>query len=231
MPAPTASKMRQLVDGHVFFGGLSKPDLDALLSRARVERCPAGHTIFQKGSPGRSMMVILCGSVRISTPSPAGRELVLATLYPGEIFGEIALLDGQQRTADASAITDCELLVLDRREFIPFLERRPDLCMLLLRVFCHRLRQTDQQVEHAVFARIDGRLAKTLLRLASSAVRAENAIPGVSLRISQEELASMVGATRESVNKKLHVWQAAGLVRLGKRLIVIPDIAAIEALG
>jgi CRP/FNR family cyclic AMP-dependent transcriptional regulator len=231
MPAPTTSQKRELVDGHALFGGLSKADLDALLSRARVEHYLAGQKIFEKGAPGRSMMAILSGSVRISTPSSTSRELVLAILQPGEVFGEIALLDGLERTADATAVADCELLVLERREFIPFLERRPDVSMQLLRVFCHRLRHTDEQVEHAVFERLDSRLAKTLIRLASIVPQGAKAGPAVSLRVSQQELADMVGATRESVNKKLHVWQMAGFIRLEKRLIVILDIAYVKDLA
>lgn len=219
---------RKAFEGHSLFGKLPPQDLDALLLRARVERYPAGREIFAKGSPGRSMMAILSGAVRISAPSPAGPDIVLALLHAGEVFGEIALLDGADRTADAHAITDCDLLVLDHRDFVPFLERRADLCILLLKLLCQRLRQTDQQVEEAMFGRLDGRIAKALLRLANGEPPGDS---GISLRITQQELAGMVGASRESVNKQLHVWQSAGRVRLGKRLIVIPDVDAIEALA
>jgi len=231
MPGPTPSEKRRLFEGHALFGKLPPEDLDALLSHARVEHYPAGREIFAKGSPGRSMIAILSGSVRISAPSQAGRQIVLTILQAGEVFGEIALLDGQDRTADATAIGDCDLLALDHRDFIPFLERRADLCILLLKVLCQRLRQTDQQVEDAVFERLDSRNAKALTRLANSAPHGARMGSGVSLRVSQQELAGMVGATRETVNKQLHVWQKAGVVRLGKRLIVIPDTAAIETLA
>jgi CRP/FNR family transcriptional regulator, cyclic AMP receptor protein len=230
MPASTANEIRKLIDSHALFGGLSKADLMALIARAHIEHFRSGQQIFAKGSPGRSLMAILQGSVRISATS-ASREFVLATLQAGEVFGEIALLDGQNRTADAIALEACELLVLDRREFIPFLERRPDLCILLLKIFCHRLRHTDEQVEHAVFERIDTRLAKTLLHLARN-VRQEVAQPGaLTVRVSQQELADMIGATRESINKRLHIWQKAGLVHLATRSVVIADIVKIENLA
>jgi CRP/FNR family transcriptional regulator, cyclic AMP receptor protein len=228
MPAPTPDEKRRLFEGHAIFGKLSPPDLDGLLLHARVEHYPAGREIFAKGSPGRSMMAILSGDVRISTLSPTGREIVLTLLKTGEIFGEMALIDGEDRTADATAITDCDLLVLDHRDFMPFLERRADLCILFLKLLCQRLRQTDRQVEDHAFGRLDSRVAKTLVRLANSVAPA--GASGASLSISQQELASMVGATRESVNKQLQIWQSAGILRLGKRLIVIPDIAAIGAL-
>jgi len=230
MATPTANEKRELVEGHALFGGLSRTDLDNLLARARVQSYPAGRRIFEKGSPGRSLMAILQGSVRISASSAsARRELVLTILQPGDIFGEIALLDGQRRTADATAVTDCELLVLDRREFIPFLEHRPDVSLQLLKVFCHRLRHTNEHVEHAVFEHLNCRLARTLLHLARPGQQRGKA-ELYSIRVSQQELADMVGATRESVNKRLRGWQNAGLVRLESRLIVIKDIVAIEAL-
>jgi len=150
MPGPTAREKRELIEGHALLGSLPKADLNNLISRARVVHFRAGEQIFAKGSPGRSMMAILHGNVRIAATSSASREFELTTLHAGEIFGEIALLDGHARTADANALTDCDLLVLDRREFLPFLECRVDLCILLLKIFCHRLRHTNQQIEFAV---------------------------------------------------------------------------------
>jgi CRP/FNR family cyclic AMP-dependent transcriptional regulator len=232
MPGPTAGDKRRLFEGHALFGKLPLEDLDALLLHARAEHHPAGRTIFTKGSPGRSMLAILAGSVRISMPSPTGRDVVLAILHAGEVLGEIALIDGEDRTADATANTDCDLLVLDHRDFVPFLERRADLCILLLKVLCQRLRRTDRQVEEAMFGRLDNRVAKALVRLAGNEPPPSGpARSGTILRISQQELAGMVGASRESVNKQLQIWQTAGVVRLGKRQIVIPDLAAVEALA
>jgi len=230
MPLPSPSEKRRLFEGHALFGKLPEADLDALLLHARAERYPAGRVIFAKGSPGRSMMAIVKGSVRISTPSPAGPDIVLTILPAGDVFGEIALLDGADRTADATAITDCDLLVLDHRDFVPFLERRADLCIVLLKLLCQRLRQTDRQFEEAMFGRLEGRIAMTLIRLAHGAPPAAGG-DGIMLRITQQELAGMVGAARESVNKQLHVWQKEGVLRLGKRLIEIADIGALETLA
>lgn len=230
MPGPTIEDKRRLFRGHALFGKLPPGDLDALLRHARVERYEAGSEIFAKGSPGRSMMAILTGRVRIEVQSAAYREVVLAILHPGEVFGEIALLDGADRTADATAIDDSELLVLDHRDFIPFLEQHAELCVLLLRMLCGRLRRTTQQVGEVMFGRLDSRLANALIRLAHES-SAENAkADGAALRVSQQELAGMVGASRESVNKLLRQWQREGMLRLGKRLVEIPDLSAIEAL-
>jgi CRP/FNR family cyclic AMP-dependent transcriptional regulator len=218
---------RKLFERHGFFGQLSEGDLDTVLSHARVEHHRAGELIFAKGSPGRSMMAVLRGTIKISLPSVAGREIVLAVNKAGDIFGEMALLDGSERTADATAITDCDLLVIDHRDFVPFLERRGDLCMMLLRLLCSRLRKTNEHVEGALFERLDVRLAKVLLQLEFSKDALQQDLRRV--HISQNELASLLGAARESVNKQLHVWQRAGLLDLRKREIVILNRAALEA--
>ena len=220
---------RKLFEAHGFFGRLNDSDLDVVLSHARAEHYAAGRLIFSKGSLGRSMMAVLRGSIKISAPSAAGREIVLAVIGPGEVFGEIALLDGGERTADATALTECDLLVFDHRDFMPFLERRADLCLLLLRMMCRRLRQTNEHVEGAFFEKLDHRLARALLRLACAGDETTSA--GRCVRISQQELASMVGATRERVNKQLHVWQRDGVLDLRKREIVVADIAALARLS
>jgi CRP/FNR family transcriptional regulator, cyclic AMP receptor protein len=228
--ALTVAEKQRLFEGHALFGILAPCDVDALLSHARFEHHPAGRLIFAKGSPGRSMMAVLAGSVRISSTSSNGREVVLAILNAGEIFGEMALLDGGERTADATAMHDSDLLVLDQRDFIPFLKSRSDLCIEFLRLLSRRLRRTDEMVETALFDRLDSRLARALVRLASDGCSDEVVKPPFQLRVSQEVLSGIVGASRENVNKQLRAWQRAGLVELGKRLIVIPDPEALEAL-
>src|ERR1051325_6563576 len=228
MRAAVLDQSRKLFEQHGFFG-LSQSDLDAVLSHARLEHHRAGELIFAKGSPGRSMMAVLGGSVKISLPSVAGREIVLAINNAGDIFGEMALLDGSERTADVTAMTDCDLLVIDQRDFLPFLERRADLCIALLRLLCRRLRQTNEHVEGALFERLDVRLARVLIRLADSTGAPESG--PVHIRISQNELANLLGAARESINKQLHAWQRAGVVELRKREIEILDRTSLAALG
>lgn len=226
----SAGEKRRLFEGHALFGILAPEDVDALLARARFEHHPAGHLIFAKGSPGRSMMAVLRGGIRISTTSPNGREIVLAILNAGEIFGEMALLDGGERTADAVALSDCELLVIDRREFIPFLQDRSDLCIAFLRLLSQRLRRTDELVEAAMFERLESRLAKALVRLGTADTSGGRAEPRFQLEVSQQELGGIVGASREKVNKQLRVWQRAGFLELGKRRITIHDVDALEEL-
>jgi CRP/FNR family transcriptional regulator, cyclic AMP receptor protein len=213
---------RELLRSLQFFSKLDERDIDSLAGHARTERHPAGSLIFAKGSPGRSMMTVLHGSVRISSSSASGKEVVLNIVNPGEVFGEIALLDGRERTADAVAIADCDLLVLDRRDFLPVLLGKPEFCVALLELLCRRLRQTSVQVEDALFEKLDSRMAKALLRLAGAAKEAAVPAP-VPIRISQQQLANMVGASREGVNRMLRIWERDGIVELKKGSIVIHE--------
>jgi CRP/FNR family transcriptional regulator, cyclic AMP receptor protein len=231
MTSSSYEEKRQIFERHFLLGKLSGDEIDTLLHYARVERYPSGREIFLKGSPGQCMMAVLRGTVKMSSVSPEGKEIVFNIMNPGECFGEIALLDGEERSADAVAMTDCELLVLSRRDFMPILEKRADLCMILLKVLCQRLRQTSEQVEDVLFRHLESRLAKALLHLAEGAGLHGVAGSQIELHVSQRELGNIAGGSRESVNKILQSWHKAGWIELGKGTIVIRDIAAIEHLA
>jgi len=230
MNSPTQQERRQIFERHFLFGKLSAGEIDSLISYARVERYPAGREIFAKGSPGQSLMAVLRGSIKISSLSNEGKEIVFGIINAGEIFGEIAVLDGEERSADATAMTDCELLVLNRRDFLPVLQNRADLCMILLRILCRRLRQTSAQVEDVMFRDLDSRVAKALLQLAESV--APHGVQGapVELHLSQRELGNRAGGSRESVNKILQNWHRQGLIDLGKASVLIRDLERLKRL-
>ena len=230
MTGPTHEEKRQILEQDFLLGKLSRNEIDTLLAYSRVERYPAGEEIFAKGSPGQSMMVVLRGTAKMSSMSPDGKEIVLNIMHPGEIFGEIAILDGKERSADAVAMTDCDVLVVNRRDFLPMLEKHADMCMILLISLCQRLRQTSEQVEDILFRHLEARIAKALLHLAETTGLGRIQGLSVDLHISQRELANIAGGSRESVNKHLQTWQRAGLIDLSKGSILIRDLAAIEAL-
>lgn len=231
MAGPTQEEKRELFERHFLLGRLNSQEIDALLAYTRVERYRAGREIFCKGSPGDSLMAVLNGRVKISSLSPEGKEIILNIINPGEIFGEIALLDGKDRTADAAAMTDCELLVVSRRDFMPFLERRADLCLLLLSVLCARLRRTSEQLEDVSFRHLQSRLAKTLLRLGRKTGAPKGRPIQIDLKLSQRDLANIVGGTRESINKHLHVLEKSGAIGLERGAVVIKDVTALERLA
>src|SRR4029077_11970904 len=214
MNSSARQEKRQIFEHHPLFGKLNPTEIDSLVSYTRLERYTTGREVFAKGSPGQSLMAVLRGSIKISSLSDEGKEVVFRIITAGEIFGEIGVLDGEERSADATAMTDCELLVLNRRDFLPVLEDHADLCMILLRILCRRLRQTTEQVEDVMFLHLESRLAKALLQLVESvALRALHS-PSAELHVSQRELGNMAGGSRESVNKILQNWHRRGLIDL-----------------
>ena len=220
---------RRLLGECGLFRGLGPDERNALLARVHIRNFGAGEAIFLKGDPGVNMMALLTGNVRISVASADGRALQLAILLPGEVFGEIALLDGKQRTADATAITACSLAVLDRREILSFLQRYPAAWSYIVSVLCDRLRQTDERLAEVALLQIPVRLAKVLLRILES----EPSEPGqrtYQIKLSQRELGNIVGATRESVNKCLRSWQNEGIIMIEGGLMTIVDRKSLEKL-
>lgn len=223
MPPPSPRDELRLLQNHDLFGQLGTAELEKIVSFARIETYAARETIFLKGSPGRGLMAVLEGRVQMQAPSADGRTAVLNVMEPGEIFGEIALLDGRDRSADAVAITPCRLLVIDRREFIPFLRQNADVALRLMAILCDRIRRTTEQVEDLLFLNLHTRLAKKLLSLAATS--GETAADGrrMTPTLSQRELAAMVGFTRESVNKQLSQWQRDGVIEARSGRIALID--------
>ena len=219
-----AAAMRQILERHSLFGSLSRDEIAQLLAHARVETYRPRQEIFRKGAPGLGLLAVLKGKVRISSIGPDGTQLVLNFIDAGEVFGEIALLDGKDRTADAVAVGDCELLAIDRRDFVPFVRANPEIALRLLILVCERLRHSTEQIEDMIFLDAPQRLAKKLLQLVDAAAK-----PAVT--ISQRELGNMIGLSRESINKQLNAWQQEGMLKIEHGTIVILDAAALRRQG
>jgi CRP/FNR family transcriptional regulator, cyclic AMP receptor protein len=199
-----------------------KPDERAGLARLLQPRAyRAGQTIFMQGDPGHGLYLIDQGRVKIMVTSPAGKGLLINTLGPGDFFGELALLDGEPRSADAVARDACRLLLLRRADFLAFVESRPAVAIQLLAVVSRRLRHTTQQMQDVAFSDVPTRLARVLLALA--AAHGQPAGEGVSInrRITQSELAEMIGATRESANKWLKAYERQGLLQRQRGFITL----------
>ncbi len=209
-------------------GLLSAADLDEVLSFARRLRLDRGDTVFHKGDPGDALYAILAGRVGISASSGLGKQVFLNILEPGEVFGEIALLDGGVRTAEATVMEASVLLRIDRARFLPFLEQRPGLCLKLMELLCARLRWTSDMIESIVFLDIPRRLAKRLLILADEHGRDVGHDVHLDVGLSQEDLANMLGATRESVNKVLRAFQQQGLIAYGRGELRILNRLALQ---
>jgi len=168
------------------------------------------------------MMTVLAGTVRISMPTSGGKDVILADLSAGEVLGEISVLDGSERSADAVAVTNVELLSVNRRDVLYFLSRSPEVCLRLLAHLSGMIRSSDDRMADIAFVSLAARLAKAMLG-SSQPATAPNWPSRVSL--SQSELARMIAASRESVNRQLSLWQNRGIVELRDGWIVLtrPD--------
>lgn len=223
MARTSAVDRRDMLAANQLFEHVDEADLDALLATAKVSRYRADQMIFQKDEPGLAMMAVLDGRIKISNMSMDGKEAVLNIIEPGMVFGEIALLDGRERTADATAMEDSELLVIYREDFLPLLETRPQLAIRLLEVVCGRLRDTSKLVEDAFTLTTPTRLARQLLRLADSYGKRTDDGVLIDFKMSQRELAAYVGLARENINRQLKAWEKEGLISLAAGAVTIVD--------
>jgi CRP/FNR family cyclic AMP-dependent transcriptional regulator len=210
----------KLLETCPLFSALDEAGRRELISHAWPRHVAAEEPICHLGDSGQNMMAIVVGTVRISLPTARGREIILADLPAGELFGEIAMLDGKARSANAKALTKCELLVLERRDVLPVLEKYPAACLKMMEILCARIRRSDERMSDIAFFDLPVRLAKTLLHYP-----AQGHGPA-KLSLSQRELAEMAGGTRENVNRCMREWQRRGILELRDRWTIIlkPDV-------
>jgi CRP/FNR family transcriptional regulator, cyclic AMP receptor protein len=205
------------------FAGLPADELRELTSRLRPRRYGRSETLCLEGDPGTSLYIIDKGRVKLGLTSVEGREIILDLLGPGDVFGELALLDGEPRSANAVAVEPSDVLLLARDDFLRFVEQHPQAALVLLATLSHWLRRLTTQMQDTAFLDVPARLARTILRLAE----AEEAVHGkaVTPRLTQTDLAGMVGTTRETLNKWLGFYEDQGLIRRDKHQIVVlrPD--------
>ena len=230
-PAGRAADRLSLLRNHSLFRDLPAAVIERLGSYMKTRKVQRGVTIFSKGDPGTGLLGVVAGTVKVSVASAAGKDIVLNMIHEGDVFGEIALLDGQPRTADAVAMTECELIVIERRDFVPFLRDHPDVMLKFIEILCARLRRTSEQVEDVAFLNLPTRLAKTLLQLTADA---EASAARGKIRITQRDISQIISRSRESTNKQLRAWSKRGWIRLerGGITVLAPEkLAAVAAEG
>lgn len=224
-------EVRRVLEQVEIFGALPKLDLQELIARGTTVRFGARETIFQKGDPGSSMMVVLTGRVKISNYSADGKEAVLNFFEPDQVFGEIALLDGKPRTADATAIEPTEVFMLRREELLRFLEAYPRVAIALIEVLCAKLRHTTLVVEDIMLLGVAPRIARALLRLAEAHGRKRGSDLRLEFRLRQADLGGYVGLSREITNRQLMAWRESGLIAIDRGCIVILDEAHLRCIA
>ena len=219
---------KTVVERDSLFRGLPQATLAriAALGSRRVYAKDA--IVFLRGDPGDSLCGVVSGRVRISASLPTGREVFLNIMEPGDSFGEIALLDGQPRTATATAMARTELIIFKREQFLALLSSEPQLAAHLIGLLCRRVRWTAQLMEDSALLSVPARMAKRLLSLTQ--LNGSRTPAGTKLTLSQEELAQFLGVSRQIVNQYLQVWKAHGWIRSGRGHLTICSAASLEAL-
>lgn len=182
-----------------------------------------GEVLFHEGDSGDSLYVIFDGKIKLGTKSADGRENLLSLLGSGQMFGELSLFDPGPRTSTATALTEARLLALANKDLEPLLNGRPEVAKHLLRALAQRLRRTNEAVGDLVFSDVPGRVAKALGDLAKRFGTKSSDGIYVAHDLTQEELAQLVGASRETVNKALADFAFRGWLRLEARAVVILD--------
>ena len=210
------------------FAGLADEDIGELMSVAKRRTFRNGEVIFHREDPGQVLYVIKEGKVKISLVSPDGQEISLVVFGKGECFGELTILDGLPRSANAVAMEKVECYTLQRSDFHKAIMNNPKIAIQVMEVLSNRLRSTDQMVEDLIFLDVYGRVAKKLLELADvHGAKVENGIR-IDVRLTQQELASMVGASRESVNKVMGYFTDKNFISTDKHKITLHRITELK---
>ncbi len=219
---------RALLAKHFLLREADPKTLDQLAASSVVVSYGNRQRIFDKGDEGDRLLGVLAGQVRIYVMSSEGRELIMNVILPGELFGEISLIDGKPRSASAVAIGDTDLLHIRRSDLQALLQKNSELCFKFMSVLCERVRWTSGLLEDASLLDLPSRLAKRLLNLAQGVGEKEGEAIRIGVKLSQTDLGNMLGVTREAVNKQLREWKKDGIVDMqdGQVLIQNPKMLA-----
>lgn len=210
------------------FAGLADEDIRGLMALAKRRTFRSGEVIFHREDPGQVLYVIKEGKVKISLISPDGQEISLVVFGKGECFGEFAILDGLPRSADVVALEKVECYTLQRSDFHNAIMKNPKIAIQIIEVLTRRLRSTDQMVEDLIFLDVYGRVAKKLLELADTHGTKVDDGTRIDVRLTQQEIASMVGASRESVNKVMGYFTDKNFISTDKYKVTLHRISELE---
>ncbi|MBN9509058.1 MAG: Crp/Fnr family transcriptional regulator [Alphaproteobacteria bacterium] len=220
---------RAALRASTLFAVLQPAELDAVLAQASIRRASRHEVLLRRGDASTGALVIVAGRVRIGLMSEEGGEVTLGVLGPGEVVGEMALLDGKEVSADATALEDCVLLAIERTRFLRLLHDSSDLCLRLMTVLCGRLRASNAALEELALLDLPARLGRLLQRLARDYGFTTPHGMRIEVRLSQKDLATLVGASREKVNRQLREWEEAGVLGKDGGRIVIQRAEALAA--
>jgi CRP/FNR family transcriptional regulator, cyclic AMP receptor protein len=218
-----AAEFAVILKMNPMFADLDADELQRISSVCHTQHLEAGEALFQKGDPGDALFGVRRGQIRIETGASDGSRLTLNFMGPGDLFDEVAVLDGQSRTANATAGEPTELFVLGRVDLLEHLEREPRVAIKIIQLLCQRIRRQSERMEESVLQPLPVRLARRLCALATEF--------GSEVHISQEQLGVFVGAARESVNRQLQLWRKDGILDLQRGRILLLNMGRLTAVA
>jgi CRP/FNR family transcriptional regulator, cyclic AMP receptor protein len=224
-----ALSVQTILERNRLFRGLSAATIQQIAALAIRRPYEPDAIVFSQGDPGDALYGVVTGKVRISASTREGKEMFLNIMEPGDTFGEIALLDGNPRTAAATTTAPCELMIIPRGQFLALLQREPTVAIHLLQLLCQRIRWTSGQAEDSALLTVPNRLARRLLSLAK--LHGQQSPKGIQLVISQEEMGRFLGISRQAVNQYLQEWRGKGWVDVGRGKVTVLDEAALQTMA
>lgn len=222
-------RVSSFLKSNTFFGGLPDQAIAALVRRGHVAKFAKNQIVYRRGETGETLMVILSGQIKISNVNDEAREVIFNFLGPGDVNGEIAVLDGRERTADATALEESEVFIAYRRDLLPVLMAHPQAMLEVIHTLCDRIRTTSGIIEDSALE-MKGRMAKALLRLSEQHGRAGKDGIRIALAISQTELGNYMGLSRANVSRLLGWLRDRDIVRIAGSHIVIIDAEGLAGL-
>ena len=224
----TENPAKKILERNFLFRELPEPLLDQLAGLSQRRRFDKGDIVFAEGDTGNALYGVISGVIRITTSNADGKQVFLNMMERGDVFGEVSVIDGEPRTATAEAADTASLFLIRRDDFMRLLPREPIVAIHLLKLLCQRLRSTTDFIHESMLLPVPGRIAKRLLHLAAE--HGSETQDGLELGMSQGDLASFLGVSRQIVNITLQDWREHGWIDLRRSRIVIHDRQALEQL-
>jgi len=232
MAVLTHARKVQFLSNIPFFENFAPPEREAIATRLNSRRFADGEVIFMRGDPGSTLMILVEGRVRIGVNTSDGREMLLTIMEPGQIFGEMSLLDGQARSADATAMGETLVLALERTDFLATLRQFPESALRLCAMLSQKLRRSTDQVEGVTLHPVNVRLARLLLTKAAQSSKPQGGgNPRIKGNPTQRDLGQLIGASRQKVNFHLGQWQAEGIIARDGNAFAIQNWKALQAIA
>lgn len=226
----TAAELKRLSQS-LLFEGLPLENFSTAFKNCQCLRLPEKKQVYRRGESGNEMCIVMSGGVKVSTLSSDGKEIIFDLLSEGDFFGELSLLDGKPRTATVTTLVPSVLVILERDFFMSFLESNPTTAIRLLHILVRRLRSMDKFLEEVLFFDSETRLAKRVVALKDIYGKEIDSPARIELKVSQQEIASLVGITREQVNRHLKKWERAGIVSMQQGRLTIHNLPLLQELA